>query len=367
MRIATRTQDALREMLPVLVLSLVFALLYLYASVLSENSILSRQARFEVDTPFKFRFVLPYLLGLILTDQQLDAKWLKVFAATLSTTACLVLLPRFFERLTRIKPDSSTVQQLQLGTLTILVLHYCVPRELNIYYFNDLPAIALYLACFLLLTRSSRIPLSAALVSVAASLNRETVVIALFHAAGFHLTSVLTPPKAERRRALVRLALIGVTIALVRLAVNYVLDSDLTANAVPMVGERMRFAANLDRVLRDNHAAVRLPMIGFGLILWLPLVFWRLPREVRYAHLWSLPPLAVLVWAGNFTELRIYSELVPLWVVSFAWLWPGPPKSSDGARAVTASLGTIAATIRIAITSRISFTAVPAWRANPTP
>ena len=337
MRTVIRTQGTLREALPVLVMSLVFALLYLYASVLSDNSILSRQARFEVDTPFRFRFVLPYLLHFILPDRQLDAKWLKVLAATLSTIACLVLLPRFFERLTRIKPDSSTVQQLQLGMLTMLVLHYCVPRELNIYYFNDLPAIVLYLTCFLLLTKSSRIPVSAALVTVAASLNRETVVIALFHAAAFHLTSsVLAFPMAERRQALLRLALIGVTIALVRLAVNHVLHSDVTANAVPMEGERMRFAANLDRMLHDYRAAVRLPMIGFGLILWLPLVFGRLPWEIRHTHLWSLPPLAVLVWAGNFTELRIYNELVPLWVVSLAWLWPGPPKSAmEAARAVT--------------------------------
>jgi fumarate reductase subunit C len=72
----------------------------------------------------------------------------------------------------------------------MLLAHYIAPRPYMFYYIGDLPAVPLYMACFLLLTRSHQAISTPTLWLLwVAFLNRETVVIAAFHALAFHLAA----------------------------------------------------------------------------------------------------------------------------------------------------------------------------------
>lgn len=308
-----------------LTLSLTLTLIYLYSVAMSTNSMISRQAHFDVDIPFKFRFLLPWLLSLVMPDRYLDVRWLKALVALASVYWILKLMPRLWTRLTL--GAQGDAPRIQLVTWAMLAFHYCLPRELNVYYVYDLPAILLYVIVVLTLTEHDTPPWWAWVLAVVASLNRETIWIAMAHAMAFQV--ITRPANAERHRFLLIAMLVSAAIIGIRLLENVLLGDSFSANATPMEGEKIRFLENVQRVLHNKHHTHQFVMMGLGLIMWLPFAFKNLPGTLRWLHVASVPAIAILFWAGNITELRIYNELVPLWALSLtAFLSPAAQAST---------------------------------------
>ena len=80
-------------------------------------------------------------------------------------------------------------------------------------------------------------------------------------------------------------------------------------------GETLRFLANVRRVINEPRSAGQLLLFGAGAIVWLPLFFPKIGDQLKLMLLFSIPALLMLLWAGNFVELRIYNEFVPLLAV----------------------------------------------------
>ena len=85
-------------------------------------------------------------------------------------------------------------------------------------------------------------------------------------------------------------------------------------------GETLRFLANVRRVINEPRSAGQLLLFvfGAGAIVWLPLFFRKISDQLKLMLLFSIPALLMLLWAGNFVELRIYNEFVPLLAVLFS-------------------------------------------------
>jgi hypothetical protein len=257
---------------------------------------------------------VPGLLSLVMPDRYLDVRWLKAVIAIASVYWILKLMPALWRRLTQSADGDAS--RVQIVTWAMLVFHYCLPRELNVYYVYDFPAILLYVLVVLALTAQRTPPWHAWLLAVLASLNRETIWVAIVHAMACHFAS--HPPSTERKSFLWKaIAATGMIVA-IRLLENALLGDSLASNATPMEGDKIRLIQNIGRILHDKHHTHQFVMMGMGLIFWLPLAFRQLPQLTRWLHICSLPAVAILFWAGNITELRIYNELLPLWAISLA-------------------------------------------------
>ena len=81
--------------------------------------------------------------------------------------------------------------------------------------------------------------------------------------------------------------------------------------------ETLRFLVNIGRII-DHQATFQLLLFGAGAIVWLPLSFRYIGKPLKAMLLFSIPPFLMLLWAGNFVELRIYNEFVPLLAVLFS-------------------------------------------------
>jgi hypothetical protein len=166
---------------------------------------------------------------------------------------------------------------------------------------------------------------------IIASLNRETIFIALLHGVIFNMTQPRNTHPARVARQLVWAA--GTLLAIVglRIAMNHLLGTSLSDNAAPMESpQTMRLLGNIDRILHNKHHTTQLLMLGAGVIVWLPFVFKQLPRQLQFIWLSSSIPFAMMMWAGNTTELRMYNEFIPSICVSMLVFLSGPPDQDPG-------------------------------------
>jgi hypothetical protein len=297
-------------------LSLGFSVAYLSSAYLLPQSEVSFHARLMTTSPFVYRLLIPFTLGKLLPLGWLDAGWLKMVFATGSVLGWMWLMPAFAQRVTGWRPAGWRLGLLWLACLAMLVAHYIVPRPYMFYYIYDLPAVPLYMACFLLLTRSHQgVGWPALLLLWVAFLNRETVVIAIFHALAFHLAA---QPGNWRARwqalgGFVR-PMLGVLVVMVltRVALKAWIQPQGDGNVALMEGEYVRIYASVYRIWHIGFHAQALLLFGCGALLWMPLAYRRLPDGVKALVRGSTLPLLLLLVAGNIVELRIYGEFLPL-------------------------------------------------------
>jgi hypothetical protein len=80
-------------------------------------------------------------------------------------------------------------------------------------------------------------------------------------------------------------------------------------------GETSKFFANVQRVIYYPSFAFQLLLFGAGALVWLPLSFPYIGNQLKLMLLFSIPACLMLLVAGNFVELRIYNEFVPILAV----------------------------------------------------
>jgi hypothetical protein len=310
-----------KHTLAMLLAAVLFAALYLSTAYLLPQSFVSAHAGLRIPSPFVFRLLIPWTLGQFMPPAMLDGDLIKIVFAAGSAFAALALMPAFARRVNGQALQGRALWGLGAAMWLMLSCHYWVPRPYMFYYIYDLPAIPLYMACFLGLTRSSeRISWPTMGLVLLAFLNRETVVIALFHAVAHHL-AILRGSLKERlwqmSGFLWRAALLVALMALIRLALMQWIQPEGDGNAAFMEGPNIRVLANLYRIRHIRFFTWGVGLFGFGALFWLPLGYARLPHGVK-ALLWgSALPMLLLMLAGNMVELRIYGELVPLLSLAF--------------------------------------------------
>lgn len=291
-------------------LAAVLAAAYLAGVHMLPQSFVSAEAALRIDAPFVYRLLIPFALGQVLPPDVLDALWLRGLVATLATFAVLSWMPLFTDRI--LSPGTVAASHVQWACVAVLAAHYVLPHRFHFYYIYDLPAIAMYLALFLLLTSGVAGKWWWAVLAVAVfSLNRETVGIAVIHA-GVLLWLRSEPAQGARWALLARVALLIGVVVLVRVALVRCLQAPHGQVAEYMDGDQLRVLANLVRITTQVQHTVTLLYFGCGALFWLPAGWSLLPQALKALAVSSLLPLAPLLVVGNPTELRIFNEFVPL-------------------------------------------------------
>lgn len=288
------------------------------------HSYVSAEAALSIDAPFVYRLLIPYALGQLLPPEMLDTLWLRGLVATVAVVVILTWMPLFAARVLPTASDAVRQgRQVQWACVAVLTAHYVLPHRFHFYYIYDLPAIALYLALFLLLTSEAKGKWWwGAAAAAVFSLNRETVGIAVLHAVT--LLWFRTEVRCDQRMGLlVRSALLIAVVVVVRFALVHSLEARHGQVAEYMDGDQLRLMTNVVRITTQVQHTVTLLYFGCGALLWLPWAWGRLPGAIRALATSSLLPLGALLVVGNPTELRIFNEFVPLLSVGFALLFVG--------------------------------------------
>jgi hypothetical protein len=300
----------------------IVVLMYLrLASVLPYGQV-SRQAALAVDPPFLYRFLLPWTLGQLLPSAWLDTLALRAAVTTLSVAVCFWLFPAYAARALGSEADGLTRPRLWMGLAVVLLAHYGIPRPYCFWYIYDIPAIAFYMMAFLAMTqRQGHVAWWCVPMLAVMSLNRETIVVAVFHAAAWHGwrmwrdgVVMQVNVRAMARVALPPLAAL-VAVVLLRSGLVHWLGQDAASVAYLNDGEQLRIVAGFARMLSKPDHALALLLIGAGALVWLPWRWRHLPASLRVLLLASLPALAMFLAVGNVVELRMYGELVPVLVL----------------------------------------------------
>lgn len=310
--------DAGQALVFVALVGLVVLMYLRLASVLPVGQ-LSRQAALAVEPPFVYRFMLPWALGQVLPQPWLDAVALRTAVTALSVAACFVLYRAYAARVLGSLASGLSPQRLWMGLAVVLLAHYGIPRPYCFWYIYDIPAIVFCMVAFLAMTRRKGqvtwwcVPMLAVL-----SLNRETIVVAVLHAAawqGWHLwlsgAGLRVNARAMTRVALPLLAGL-LAVVLMRVGLVHWLGHDAASVALMHEGEQLRIVAGLTRIASRPDHALALLLIGAGALVWLPWRWRHLPGPLRVMLVASVPAVAMFLAVGNIVELRMYSELVPV-------------------------------------------------------
>lgn len=310
--------DAKQALLFTALVGLVVLMYLRLASVLPYGQV-SQQAALAVDPPFLYRFLLPWTLGQLLPSNWLDTVALRTVVTTLSVAVCFWLFPAYAARVLGSEASDLNRRRLWMGLAVVLVAHYGVPRPYCFWYIYDIPAIAFYMVAFLAMTQWPGqvacwcVPMLALL-----SLNRETIVVAVLHAAAWHGwrmwrdgEGLWVNAPAMTRVALPLLAGL-LAVVLVRAGLVHWLGHEAASVALMHDGEQLRIVAGFTRMASRPDHALALLLIGAGALVWLPLRWRRLPASLRVMLVASVPAVAMFLAVGNVVELRMYSELVPV-------------------------------------------------------
>lgn len=297
------------------VLSILFTAVYIKVAEINSVATTSSLATFDADPPFKFRFILALILNFFFSPQQLNSKSLHFLITIFSILLIFNQQQRFTKKLCRNASTETNETTISLALFSILLAHYCIPRSLNFYYIYDIPAILFYFYTFNAITESAPPSLYSPIIILIGFLNRETLVIALLHATAFNWCNF--DKKIFKNRLLFSLLILAAFGAM-RLAENHFLGNRISDNASTVEGEQIRFLANLSHLKHDGNYRIQLLLLGCGITLWLPIIYKTLSPTLKGMCISTLPALAIFLWTGNFTELRIYNEFVPLICVLFS-------------------------------------------------
>lgn len=299
-----------------------FAAHYVLKTHVGPDSSIAQHAAFNVNAPFLFRLLLPLTLSSVLPHEWLDLPATRIIVATAFAFLSVWLMPAFMTRMTGQSLSLADERRARLMLLAMLIAHYSLPRNLKFYYVYDFPAIAFYQLTFLVLTASPRIRWFGVLLAGVLTLNRETVGVAVVHAVAWRAAQIPAQDWLKARawgESLWVFLVAAMTVVLVRKVIAVSLGLPLHASFSWMDGDQLRLLANLERMATKHHHGIALLWFGAGAILWLPRRWGILNAPLRHALCASLPVFVFLCLAGNFVELRMFSELLPLMAAALAF------------------------------------------------
>jgi hypothetical protein len=299
----------------VLISGLIFSLSYVLRSDISGLwSRTENLALLKADWPYKPRFIIAWAAYHLVPIEILNSVGFRTLVALISWVAALFMLPYFIERL---KIPEQNKKFAGVAFLLIMLAHYCLPNIAAPYYIYDLPAIPFYLVVFILLTsdRTRHVYLGVGLLFLF-YLNRESISVAIFHSVAWRIARNIQVRKSlrEDRMALLAILIAFVGTLLIRQFLLGALDGNSTRILLSTLYEdgHLRLLANISRVWNEWGSRQQFIAIGFGLILYAPFLLKKQNIETRFVFISSIFPLMPALILGNFTELRIYNEFIPI-------------------------------------------------------
>jgi hypothetical protein len=325
--------------LMILVAGVIFSFAYsLHSQLPGPESSPYELGTFTALWPQKPRFLTAWVAAHLFTKHFINTVGFRILWSMAFWTASSFLLAPYTKRL-QIAPAAAPL--VYAGFILIMMVHYVAPNIYAPWYVFDMPSILFYLIVFLLLTTDSRRNIVLGLVlTLVFTLNRETVAIALFHAAGWWFAeywgSVPVGPVTRRFPAAVlgylknepkvpragRFAIFGIGATLIcTVIMHWALNEILggwpmkdTLREFMHIGKELRLVYNLKSIIFFGAGFLQQFLAtGFGIVFFLPFIFKQLNLRVKAILLFSIPPALALLTLGNFfIELREFDEYSPL-------------------------------------------------------
>jgi hypothetical protein len=326
----------LRQALFLLISGAIFSIAYAIHSDMSGSvSKPASLATFQAHWPYRPRFLTAWIAYQFFSGETLNGVPFRAAIAFVCWIPISLLTIRFAQK---IQVAASVLPYVFVSFVLIMFAHYLVPNVAAQYYIYDMPAILFYLIVFLLLTSASRLNIVlGGILALVFTMNREPIAVAVFHAFAWwlvrssqsHATSPTDQTLTERARRFVSgfwvdretffaMTAICMTLAgtvVLRQVLVYLLEGQGQGSFYVMLYEdgHIRVLANLKKILTHGGFFQQFIATGFGVVIYLPLIFRSQSLRTRALVIISIVPLFPLVFVGNFfTELRIYNEYVPL-------------------------------------------------------
>jgi hypothetical protein len=283
--------------------SILFSSIYFYRSYAEEVVTLQNLAEFTGDKPFQFRVLIPSLVRLLHSFTGLSFEALYLSFTILSVWFVLIL----FEKLLQQEAVASARRWHWL-ILWPLFANYIVYQA---YYPADMLAIAFFILSLLLL-RSRRF-LVYCLLFVLALFNRETIVLMIPATILFYWRVLKTDPHV-RRPVFLLIVFQLLAFLCVRMLLEWLFRMNPGGAFENHIAENTEF---LQHVLSMRPNYVALIFVAFGGLHVISILGWRfLSGDLK--RLLLLFPISLIPFfiAGRIGEVRIYSELVPLFSLS---------------------------------------------------
>lgn len=327
-RATRRSRADLRGFAFILVCGLIFCLSYAVHSQLPGEDVRTKAlATLQSYWPYKPRVLSPWIVYHLFGDAA-DSIGVRFAWAFVMWGACVALLDRTHKAF----GFGEGTRPLIVPCFTLVMLaHYSLPNVYAPYFAYDLPATAFYLVTFLLLISRSRLCVLGVLCGALFFLNRETIIVASCHAFAVRAAEIVE--SRDYSVTSLKWLIPSIAAGVVGMIMRSITLKMLHGSAMEMITGPMYFDSTTLRVVenfrligRDWGQAQQLLAIGFGVIVYLPVVFFHLPSRAKFAVIMSIIPMIPLVVLGNLLEIRVYSEFVPLMAfmlaLSAAGLYP---------------------------------------------
>jgi hypothetical protein len=295
--------------------AILFSMIYIrYVHPTPEGDIVNA-AIFQVPWPFRLRFLLPVTIMHYISRSYAETEIFKTILCSVFVFGLFLMLPTYAARL-----GINHFNRLNglLAFLCVLFAHYYFSNFYDVYYVYDIPGIFFYMVVFLCLTDQRPLPFLIGLpLLVMFSYSRETIVIAVLHAMGYVYFANRDRLLKEKKTRIGLMCVGLICVGLGRLSIIHLLGGDIS-NQVASYDRGMhafRLISNTEILFLRPIYFEQLALIGCGIIVWLPFVYRHLSLTLKHMIICSVPALAALLWAGNYLEIRIYNELVPLMAI----------------------------------------------------
>lgn len=325
--------------LMILVAGAIFAYAYsIHSQLPGPESSPYELGTFTAQWPQKPRFLTAWVAAHLFRRHFIGTVQFRILWSFVFWTASSFLLAPYVKRL-QITPAAAPL--VYASFILIMMVHYVAPNIYAPWYVFDMPSILFYLIVFLLLTtESSRNIAAGCFLTLVFTLNRETVAIALFHAAGWwfakYRESVPASPLVRgfpaalrgylkdqpstddpRRFAAIAIGATLICTIIMHWALNEILGGwpmKDTLREFMHIGKDLRLVYNIKSIIFFGPGFLQQFLAtGFGIVFFLPFIFKELNLRVKMILISSIPPALTLLTLGNFfIELREFDEYSPL-------------------------------------------------------
>jgi hypothetical protein len=303
------------HLMTLLIVAVVFSFIYVRFAEMQIQSGIAAAGHFNIAWPFRLRFLIPMIIDQVFSSRVVDTRTFRVLFAIPFVMGSFLLLPAFFAR---VGLANVRWRNRFLSLLIILACHYCLTRAIDVYYIYDMPSIFFYMLVFLLLTdKRPHVFLIGIPLLLLFSYSRETIIIAAIHALGYTFSGSRDRGWLSDKVIRVCLIVLGIIFVLIgRQTIVTLLGGDIASQALSHdETTQLRLISNTMSIIHRPVLFIQVILIGCGIVFWLPFVYRKLSPLLKGILVSSLPALAALLWAGNYIELRIYNEFVPLMAV----------------------------------------------------
>ncbi len=289
-----------------LLMSLGICLLYykkivLYADFNGPSSI-SAVASFETFKPYQFRLLIPFIFMILKPFNLIDSK---IFFLLYSMSIIYMLLIVYYNFLCKYFEDRQKVIFYTLVILYPILWNYIILNQSFQYY--DFTAILIYtIGLYYIVTENFKGLLITFIIGI---INKESAVYLAFSYLLFNYKEIFT------KKIIFNTALLGLILIVFKILTSYIFRDNPGATYEVGLTENIRILTNVlnNKVFMKNLGFNFGVLYIFAVLLFVSGRWKKFPdRRFIFVNLAFVPYIILGLYMIYFTEVRVYTELIPM-------------------------------------------------------